>query len=131
MGRIDVIPLIPYTTYSADTTGQVAHIGNQVNRVAAFLLVGTGITGTTPTLDAYVQGAPDTARSGWWTSLPAYRGETAPNSIGGIMVFTQTNTASKQLKYSDYPMPYVRAKLDLGGTGPDFPCGIFLVCYED
>lgn len=128
------IPLVPYGTHatSGAKTYDAHEIPQFVKHAYFQLYVGAGVTGTTPTLDVKVQGAPTKDQgAAWYTALPCYRTGTAPNSIGGLMAFTQATTAGTQRKYTDWLAPYVRAVATLGGSSPSFPFGLQMVCIAE
>lgn len=129
------LPLISYAAHTetvAASTSDVFRIPPNVKRASFELLAGVLHAGTTPTLDARVQVAPTTAQSNaWFTSMPCYRTGTAPNSIGGIMAFTQMTTAGKALKYSEHPGPFVRAIYSVGGATVHSSFGLMMTCFED
>lgn len=127
----EVLPLRALAARTAGGTGDVYQVPPGLTRGMAYLYVSAGGTGgTTPTLDARIQGAPENT-AGWFTALPTWRTGTAPNSVHGIMAFTQTNTAVRQAKYTEFLPAYVRVIDAIGGSSRGFTYGIKLVCLED
>ena len=138
-----VIPIFPYQrryrTTAATVTSDVFELPPDVERISLHWLINTTVYGSGPTFDVRVQGAPvNTQANAWFTSAPCYRTGTAPNSIAGLMTFTQLATAGHEIRYSEYVPPYIRAIMTIGGgtlgsvTGNGTPVsaltGLMLVC---
>lgn len=136
MAMREVLPLRTYGAYTETTVGtgtsDVFQIPPGVSKAIAYLYVSAVPTGgTTPTLDARIQGASRNVEA-WFTALPTWKTGTAPNSVHGIMAFTQTLTVGSalQAKYTEFLPPYVRLIDAIGGSSRGYTYGVDLVLQD-
>ena len=132
MAMREVLPLRTYAAYveTAVGTGEVFQVPAFASKGIAYLYISAGGSGgTTPTLDARIQGASRNVE-GWFTALPTWSEASAPNSVHGIMAFTQANTVALEAKYTEFLPAYVRLVDAIGGSSRGFTYGVDL-CLQD
>ena len=132
MAMREVLPLRAYAAYveTAAGTGEVFQVPAGVSKGIAYLYVSAGGSGgTSPTLDARIQGASRNVEA-WFTALPTWATGTAPNSVHGILAFTQTNTVALEAIYTEFLTPYVRLVDAIGGSSRGFTYGVDFVVQD-
>lgn len=116
-------------TITSDTTTATVNVGNGYTAARALLKVGT-VTGTSPTLNTYIQGAFRLAdgTDSWYDWISLTQLDTTDNvrvmaSVAGsgeeIITVTDGTLAAGQVVNGPIPSK-IRAKLIKGGTNPSF-----------
>ena len=127
-------PLVKHDTYAASFyTGENDTNGNKLFDTAAGamedsilrLYVEAGsVTGTSPTLDVKVQGAP-TTDTNLFTAVPTWSA-VGSGPVARKAAFTQATTAGLGIVYPGVLPRYLRVVNTLGGSTPSFKFSVWL-----
>jgi len=88
---------------------------------------GGDCSGTNPTLDCRVQGAPTDSAS-MYTMVKCYSAGAAATAgpVGGVIEFAQATTAVQEQKFSAFVPRYLRAIATITGDSPVFNCSLWV-----
>ena len=119
--------LLTRATRSASVTGNGLFLGNEPahRAILTVKVYSGGSTGTSPTLDVKIQGAPIPSAT-LYTAVRAYAKPVMSHTAPCFATFAQATTATTQLKFADYVPRYVRAVATIAGSSPSFNLGVYL-----
>lgn len=113
-------------------TGEAIELqGPVVNGILYYKVYNGGSTGTSPTMDLKVQGAPKDENV-LYTALHKYRNNAATGPLTLLATFPQTTTAATiRVAYlSDYTPKFIRAIFSMAGSAPSFTAALYLDATE-